>query len=191
MIKGVTLVGDFARVLQVPAKALDIIVPDDARCVLSGCLHSAIRGNCGYCPAHRPGWYPLLNGRGGDLFGTSFPRIAGKLRTCNCSQPACKSAGYFPGQDALYILAAVLQTAIKTPNLLSSETKQQLKDKTRKILYLHAWHFFPEHRTRGEGDSVWKLDFIKNENKKHYDMEKSAYSFPPPRYTLRRFVVEE
>ena len=53
MFKGMTLVGDFVRVLQVPAKALDLVVPDDARCVSIGYLRSAIQGNCVYCPAHR------------------------------------------------------------------------------------------------------------------------------------------
>ena len=129
--------------LQVTANALDLAVPDDARCVSSGCLHSAIRGNCGHCPAHRRGWYPLPTVGGGDLFGPAFLRIAGKFRTCDCSQPAGKSAGYFPGQDVLYIPAVGLHTALKTLNLLSLETKQQLKDKTREIIYLYASHFFP------------------------------------------------
>ena len=80
MFEGMTSVGDFAYVLQVPAKALDLVVPDDARCVSSGCLHSAIRSNCGYCPVHRCGWYPLLNGRAGRFFGPTFFRIARRFR---------------------------------------------------------------------------------------------------------------
>ena len=61
----------------------------------------------------------------------------------------------------------------------------------RNILYLYAWHFFPEHRTLGEGNSVWKLDFIKNEKNKNYDMEKNVRCFHPPCYTPHRFLVEE
>ena len=163
MFKGVALVRDFARVLQVPAKALDLVVLDDAWCAMSGCLHIAIRGNCGYCLAQRRGLYPLLISREGNCFDPAFLRIAGKFLICYCSQPACNSAGYFLGQDAIYIPTAGLQTALKALNLLSLLKNQQLKDKTRKCFYLYAWHSFPEHQTREEGDSLWKLDFIQNE----------------------------
>ena len=96
---------------------------------------------------------------GGDLFGPTFLRIVGKFRSCDCSQPACKSAGYFPGQDALYTPASGLQAALKSPNLLSSETKQQLKDKKRKILCLCAWHFFwsIKHGERATVYGSWTL----------------------------------
>ena len=35
------------------------------------------------------------------------------------------------------------------------------------------------------------MEYTKDVNKKYYDMERNAYSFPPPRYTPRRFIFEK
>ena len=70
------------------------------------CPFNAIIGNGEYCPIHSHQWYPLKHERGGRLLGTEFLRggkNSKKFRGCDCNQPSCLAAGYFPSQDALRI----------------------------------------------------------------------------------------
>jgi hypothetical protein len=108
MFKDVSSINDFARVLGVPTAAVSLIVPrDGVTCRSNGCTFQAIEGNNDYCPAHQRSWYPLAGDRGCDLLGPAFMRFShkGRHRQCDCTSTTCKAAGYFPGQDALYIPA--------------------------------------------------------------------------------------
>ena len=192
MFCGVASAADFARVLEVPVRALDLVVPEDKVCCRAkDCRHNAIRGNHGFCPAHCRSWYPLLGERGGDLLGSEFLRSAGNFRTCDCQQTVCRSAGYFPGQSALSVPAAGVETVLKTPNLISSKVREEVLSSKHKRIYLYPWHFFPEHRSRDGGDGKWKINFNRSEKKTFYDLERNPYDFPPPRYSVRRYVEDE
>ena len=190
MFNDVDSVDCFAKILGVPVPAIALIVPRDTPCKANGCPHDAIEGNCGYCPAHRRAWYPLLNQRGEDLLGPEFLSFAGKYRVCDCSQKSCISAGYFPHQDALYIPVTGHKTVLNTPNLLSAATKNKINEKKKSWIRLYPWHFFPEHRAREEGGK-WKLNYNRKETVKFYDLERRAYDFPPPRNTPNNFLRDE
>mmetsp|Transcript_29333 Transcript_29333/g.61840 ORF Transcript_29333/g.61840 Transcript_29333/m.61840 type:complete len:425 (+) Transcript_29333:99-1373(+) len=188
MFAGVKSVEDFAAVLRVPLKAIPLVVPKDKPCRSKGCPHNAIEGNSNYCPAHQRSWYPLRHTRGGHLFGPEFLRFNGKFRSCSCDLPSCKSAGYFPGQDALYIPSTGVETVLNTPNLFSPEKKQKLREK--KFVYLYAWHFLPDHRIK-DYEGLWELNYDKRVKALFYDIERNVYNFPPPCHDPCLFVEEE
>ena len=82
-------------------------------------------------------------------------RPNGKFCVCDCSAAPCRSAGYFPSQDAFYIPTVGHEMVLNTPNLLSAEMKKRVcKKKCKSGLYLYPWHFFPDHRVHGE-DGLW------------------------------------
>ena len=191
MFDGVRSVEDFAAKLQVPVKAIPLVVPKDTPCRSKGCPHNAINGNGDHCPCHQRTWYPLKNQRGGDLWGNEFLRSSstGGLRTCDCNVPSCKAAGYFPGQGAIYIPSQGIEACINTPNLLAPSKKEKLHAK-KGPLYLYPWHFFPEHRKKDE-EGNWVLNFDKKKPQKFHDMERRAYDFPPPREVPSRYIQEE
>lgn len=195
MFAGVETVEQFAQTLEVPQKSIPLIASTGEGCKEEGCPFNSIKSNQGYCPAHKRCWYPLKGKRGEDLHGPDFTRWANDgRRGCDCNQVSCKSAGYFPLQDALYVPVAGISVAMATPNLLSSAMKEklelQIKDpKKESKLYLYAWHFFPEHREKGE-DGKWKLKIEKDE--KYYDLDRQKiYTFPPPRAAPLKFIDEE
>eukprot|EP00581_Thalassiosira_minuscula_P013688 CAMPEP_0183727924 /NCGR_PEP_ID=MMETSP0737-20130205/26753_1 /TAXON_ID=385413 /ORGANISM="Thalassiosira miniscula, Strain CCMP1093" /LENGTH=372 /DNA_ID=CAMNT_0025959691 /DNA_START=159 /DNA_END=1274 /DNA_ORIENTATION=+ len=182
-------VDDFAYTLQVPKKSIALVVPSNDRCKSKECPFNAILGNRGFCPAHCRSWYPLVGTRGEDLCGPDFLRyVNDKLRDCDCDQASCKKAGYFPRQAALYIPADGMDVVLGTPNLLSNEKKNRIKEKKGVTVFLYAWHFFREHRELDQ-DGKWKLNYKRGE--KYYDMEGNAYSFPPPRNAPLKFVEDE
>ena len=174
---------EFAGVLGVPTSSLALVVPLDSQCRHSGCPHTAILSNCGYCPIHRRAWYPLAQDWGSDHHGPEFlPLSSGrkKTRCCDCDQQSCFKAGYFPNQEAIYIPASGHDVVLSTPGLLSAATRKKLKEsKSKKKLFLYPWHFFPEHRTR-RADGSWELLFHKRVHRQYHDLERNVYLFPPP-----------
>eukprot|EP00581_Thalassiosira_minuscula_P008747 CAMPEP_0183707762 /NCGR_PEP_ID=MMETSP0737-20130205/4240_1 /TAXON_ID=385413 /ORGANISM="Thalassiosira miniscula, Strain CCMP1093" /LENGTH=425 /DNA_ID=CAMNT_0025935491 /DNA_START=140 /DNA_END=1417 /DNA_ORIENTATION=+ len=190
MFAGVKSVEDFASLLHVPLKAIPYIVPKDTPCLSKGCPHNALYRNNDSCPAHQRAWYPLRHKRGGDLLGPEFFRFKGKFRCCDCDMPSCKSAGYFPGQDCLYIPVTGAETVLNTPNLFTPENKQKFQKYKKFAVRLNAWHFLPDHRIKNH-EGLWELDYDRNANDSFYDLEGNEYSFPPPCYDPRRFIEEE
>jgi hypothetical protein len=102
MFSGVHTPDDFADTIGVPRKAIRLVRPQNDRCKSRGCLFNAISNNGGRCPAHQRSWYPLSNGRGGNLHGPDFlrPQTNGH-RACDCDQKACFSAGYLISEMVL------------------------------------------------------------------------------------------
>jgi hypothetical protein len=184
-------VSDFARVLGVPVDSIKLIVQKkDVKCKSSDCPFDAIEGNGDRCPAHQRSWYPLRGERGSDLLGPEFMRFNGKFRLCDCSQDACRSAGYFPNQDPIAVSVEGREVVMKTPGLFNNAQKAILDERTAKTIYLHPWHFFPEHRLLSNGK--WKLRWKKNLPNVYRDPTgKDSYPFPPPRNTIRRFLEDE
>ena len=120
---------DFAHALEVPLKAIALIVFKDEDCKSRGCIHKAIEGTGGYCPAHSQRWYPLREEKGGDLHGPEFTKYVNRgRRGCDCSQIGCRSAGYFPGQDAFYIPTEGHTTCFSTPNLFTASQKEKWRE---------------------------------------------------------------
>ena len=127
MFDGVGSSLNFAAALGVPLKAIPLIVFKDEGCKHQGCIHKAIEGNGGYCPAHSWRWYPLRHEKGGDLHGVEFTKFSNPAsRGCDCNQEfGCRSSGYFPGQAAIYIPTEGHATIFATPNLFSSEQRER------------------------------------------------------------------
>ena len=149
MFKHVQTVDEFASVLDVPKKSIALIVPSGDKCKYDECPFDSIRGNYGYCPAHRQTWYPRENQRGADMHGPDFLRsVSGHLRVCECDDVVCKAVGYFPHQAAIYVHGKNgrgVQVALATPHLLLSDTKEKIKKGKKYHLFLYAWHFYPNH----------------------------------------------
>ena len=61
MFRDVTSVGEFAATLGVPIKSIALIEPTNHLCTHRGCKFNAIKRNHVFCPAHKRGWYALLN----------------------------------------------------------------------------------------------------------------------------------
>ena len=186
---------DFAAALRVPLKAIPLIVFKDFLCKSPGCIHNAIEGNCDYCPAHSRRWYPLRHEKGGDLRGVDFTKFSSPGRGCDCNVIGCRAAGYFPGQDAMYIPAKGHDTLFATPGLFSAEQKERWrrrKEEKKKVhIYLYPWHFLPDHRRRKD-DGAWELLVGKGSNQtRYYDLERNKYPFPPPRFSANRFIEDE
>jgi len=179
MFSGVHTPDDFADTIGVPRKAIRLVRPQNDRCKSRGCLFNAISNNGGHCPAHQRSWYPLSNGRGGNLHGPDFlrPQTNGH-RACDCDQKACFSAGYFPSREgAIHIPAAGLETVRSTPNLLSSEAKE------KPSLCLYPWHFFKEHREIKDG--TWKLCYQKGKSIMTWkEIKHTTFLLPETRHDL-------
>ncbi|KAL7534641.1 hypothetical protein ACHAXR_006013 [Thalassiosira sp. AJA248-18] len=193
MFKDVDSVDAFANILGVPAAAIPLIIPTDTPCKSKDCPHNAIMGNGNHCPAHRRSWYPLLKDLGSDLVAPEFLRwhMKKKFRGCDCSNSSCYSTGYFPNQEPFYISTTGFPTLLKTPNLLSSEKKKEIREGKIKQVRLYPWQFFGDHRECGE-DGIWKLKYNKTDKAaKYYDLEGYAYDFPPPRNTPGSFLHDE
>ena len=77
-------------------------------------------------------------------------------------------------------------TVLSTPQLLSRDMKEKLRNKSSK----QDWYFFPEHREKGE-DGKWRLTVDKSGKTTHFDMERQAFNFPPPRNVAPRFINNE
>ena len=156
------------------------MVPENFQCRSRGCPHIATKGKDKYCPVHCKKWYPLLGHRGCDFLGHAFLSWGRKKGpVCDCSSPSCISAGYFPGQHALFIPKAGHETCIKTPHLLSSDKRAKLLAGKGKELRLYAWHFLPNHREKGK-DGKWRLSYSKKAKATFCNLERRKYSFPPP-----------
>ena len=196
MFDGVGSSLNFAAALGVPLKAIPLIVFKDEGCKHQGCIHMAIEGNGGYCPAHSRQWYPLRHEKGGNLHGVEFTKFSNSAsQGCNYNQEfGCRSSGYFPGQAAIYIPTEGHATIFATPNLFSSEQREKwrkMKEEKKKVcIFLYPWHFLPSHRRRRD-DGSWELLFKRGTNQKFYDTERNKYSFPPPRYLPRQFIAEQ
>lgn len=190
MFLNATSISEFANALCVPTAAIPLIVPTDKTCRKDGCLFMAIEGNHNYCCAHERSWYPLTGQRGCDLLGPEFMRFShptGKL--CDCSNPKCMTAGYFPNQEPIYIAASGRQVVMNTPRLFSKERLKELENRPKKDLRLNAWHFFPAHRELINGK--WKLCYSKSKSDVYKDLEGQSYNFPPPRNTVDNFLQDE
>jgi len=184
MFANIKTTDEFAILLGVPKKSIPLVVPTNKHCKSHGCPFNAIRRNGGHCPAHERRWYPLLDDRGGGLFGPEFLHDLSSTRyiDCSCSDLVCKSAGYFPNQSAIYIPKDGNDIVKNTPNLLSNETKQ--KDK----LHIYPWHFFPEHLIKDK-NGRWKLKYDTHIDESYYDLERQhPYSFPPPRNVPTKWI---
>ena len=189
MFEGVKSVDNFAALLGVPKQSIPLVVPLNIPCKVDGCPFAAIERNGHHCPAHQRSWYPLQHHRGSAMLGPEFLRSEDYLSNCDCNIPACKEAGYFPGQDPIYINAVGRETVASTPHLLSDAALKKIKAKG--IVKLYPWHWFPRHRQQNS-DGKWELVFDKTGATKYYDDEgKKAYCYPPPRYTVKRFLEEE
>ena len=187
MLAGVNSVEEFAHTLKVPEQSIALIIPTNDNCKIEECPFNAIANNEGCCPLHKRTWYPLLTQRGNKLLGPEFLRgTSGKLRVCDCKQKACKAAGYFPNQGALYISSSGHETLLSQTGLLSKKAKEKVKKK--KKVYLYPWHFFPQHLEKGK-DGKWKLKYKKKANLIYRDLEKKrSYSYPPPRQCVNTFI---
>lgn len=180
---------DFARILGVPKKSIGLIVPTTHECKSKGCQFNAIDRNGGHCPAHERTWYPLKGMRGSKLHGVEFlrPMSSGVPKECQCNKRTCLDAGYFPGQDAIYIKKKMIQTCKDAPGLLSAETIAKLDSGEKTTLYLYPWHFFGWDVYNEDGK--WKLDIDKNNPRKYYDKERNEpYDYPTPRNIPQEFL---
>ena len=186
MFGAVESADDFASVLGVPTTSIPLVKRKRIKCKSKDCPFDAILANDGHCPAHERSWYPLKNERGGLLLGPEFLRNS--HRCCDCNLPQCKSAGYFPGQGALYTKREGRNTIINTPQLFSREKKQAFVDNPDKPVYLYPWHFFHRHRARGT-NGEWKLEFLRG--KTYHDNERVAYPFPPRRSLVHDYIQYE
>ena len=193
MFKGITTVGEFARAIEVPEKAINLVVPTTDRCQFKragskNCLFNAVERNHKMCVCHSKTWYPLENTRGEDMHGPEFQNYDG-IRGCDCSQAACISAGYFPYQSAICIPKEGWDTVMDTPNLLSSDKIEKLENGDTEGLYLAAWHFFPQHREK-DANGKWIIKY--EAGGKYHDLErKKSYSYPPPRAIPQVFIETE
>ena len=193
MFVGIKTVGEFSRAIEVPEKAINLVVPTTNRCQFKrdgsqNCPFNAVQRNHKMCVCHSKTWYPLKNTRGEEMHGPEFQDYEG-FRGCDCSQAACISAGYFPNQSSICIPKEGWDTAIDTPNLLSRDKIEQLQNGGTEGLYLAAWHFFPEHREE-DANGTWRIKYKKGE--KYRDLErKNSYSFPPPRAIPQVFIETE
>jgi len=186
MLCNVNSVEEFAILLGVPLKAMDYVEPTNDICKTKGCEFNAVYRNGGHCVCHQRSWYPLKHKKGGDLLGLEFERDSGHRRSCDCGMDACLRAGYFPDQDPIPIPHEYCQELAKHP-LLSSKDKELINNGHTKTYHINAWHFFPEHLTKGR-DKQWRLDLNQG---KYYDKErKHPYDFPPPRNTVNEFLNE-
>ena len=189
MFRDVTSVGEFAATLGVPIKSIALIEPTNHLCTHKGCKFNAIKRNHDFCPAHRRGWFALLNHRGEALNGPEFLRQDG-VRDCSCNEATCSSAGYYPGrQHALYICTSGLETVANAPGLLDEEKVSTIRNGGKPKIYLYPWHFFPEHLKK-DGDGNLVLDYDKDDARTYYDTDKFTYPFPPPRNVPQKFVDE-
>ena len=64
MFRAVKCVDDFAAVIRVPRKAMDVVTPKHMMCISKECPFHAIENNGNHCPAHQRSWYQLENERG-------------------------------------------------------------------------------------------------------------------------------
>jgi hypothetical protein len=125
MFGGITTVEEFATTLGVPREAINYVLPTNKKCKHANCKFNAIESNDGHCPVHKRAWYPLLGKKGGDLLGVEFFRfISGDYTNCMCIQDDCKSAGYYPKQDALYISTDGYDEVFSHHNLISNEKRR-------------------------------------------------------------------
>jgi hypothetical protein len=189
MFQGVKSIHNLAHVLGVPSAAIALVIQkEDTPCAKKDCKFKAIEGNGNRCPAHQRSWYPLATERGCDLLGPEFLRSARKFRCCDCTTTSCAAAGYFPGQDAIYIPKQCRDVVLNTPGLFTTEQKQRLQSKDKVCLY--PWHFFSNHLVKSKGK--WDLAFSKHDKSRKYkDLEGRVYTAPPPRNTTRAFLEEE
>ena len=52
---------------------------------------------------------------------------------------------------------------------------------------MYAWHFYPNHREKDDVGN-WKL---KLDASIYHDTDGKQYTFPPPRYTIKKFIEDE
>lgn len=201
MLRDVTSLSDFARILDVPTPAISLIVLKQNAstkqyviCKNDGCSFYAVEGNGNRCPIHQRSWYPRDGRRGCDMYGPEFLRSdAKKYRGCDCDVVACKTAGYFPKQPAIHIPKEGRSVVLGTPNLFSEKFKRKWEEATpdKQAIYLNPWHFFREHLQK-EKDGPYKLDYDKKSPQMYRDFTgNKSYPFPPHRKSVKLFIEEE
>ena len=180
----VTSVCDFAQALRVPVSAISlIVVKERVSCkAAGGCPFKAIKGNYDRCPAHGRNWYPLETDRGCDMIAPEFMRFSfdGRHRSCDCSQTTCRAAGYFPGQDALFVKGKGREVVLATPNLFDTAKRREFEENKQKKLYLYPWHFFANDLRRNKTTGLLELNWDKDVERVYKDLELRRYSSPPP-----------
>ena len=108
----------------------------------------------------------------------------------DCAKPDCKAVGYFPNQGALRVSAAGTEVCFNTPGLFAKAYIHSVRAKPRKMVYLNAWHFFPQHLIK---DADGKYRLVKPGAGDSYQDKEGIVccSFPPPSNAPLKFIESE
>ena len=105
-------------------------------------------------------------------------------------QTKLQSSRNLSTQGALRVSAAGTEVCLSTPGLSTKAYIHSVWEKSRKMVYLNAWQFFPQHLIK-DADGKYYL-FKPGAGNSYQDKEGIVrYSLPPPRNAPLKFIESE